>query len=68
MAGPSRAELVEVMRCATGLVRTAHPSKITEAVVMQWWDALLIALIKAHGYPGDWQPKFTDPDNESRCP
>lgn len=43
----------EVIRCARGLVRTAHPTIRDEGVVVpEWWDALLAA-IEALANPED---------------
>ena len=37
-------ERQEIARCARGVVYTAHPGKIHDAVVKDWWDALVRAV------------------------
>lgn len=34
----------KIIRCARGVVTTAHPERIYDAVVREWWDALRVAL------------------------
>ncbi len=36
--------LYEIERCVRGVVLTCHPSKIQDAVVQTWWDALARAM------------------------
>jgi hypothetical protein len=42
--------LLEIERCATGLILTAHSAVGEREVVPQWWDAL----VKAIGEDESW--------------
>ena len=37
-------QLLEIERCARGVVRTAHPEVTRHGVVTEWWKALCDAL------------------------
>lgn len=53
IAAKERAEadadrLREIERCARGLVRTSDAARIHDAVVADWWSALIAALAAQH--------------------
>lgn len=50
--GSKLMDVGEVVRCARGVVRTAHPEKVYEGVVREWWVALKNALDVVDGAAG----------------